>query len=125
MKEESYDDTDNDDTVLLAVQQTTTPNAIASTYRGYCSDLFVFGNCPRRETSCSLDHSAAGQERCIQSFHLLAKRELGQHGQLTPFTIPLRQDRPLPTPRPTFPTKYPDSRIPRIYPTRSSNFKYI
>ena len=123
--EESYDNTDNDDTVLLAVQQTTTPNAIASTYRGYCSDLFVFGNCPRRETSCSLDHSAAGQERCIQSFHLLAKRELGQHGQLTPFTIPLRQDRPLPTPRPTFPTKYPDSRIPRIYPTRSSNFKYI
>lgn len=123
--EESYDDTDNDETLLLAVQQTTTQNAIASTYRGYCSDLFVFGNCPRRDTSCSLDHSSAGQERCIQSFTCLAKRELGQHAQLPPFQIPPRQDRPLPILRPTFPTKHQDSRIPRIpgYPTRSSNFK--
>jgi hypothetical protein len=123
--EEAYDDTNHDDTVLLAAQQTTVPNAVASTYRGYCGDLFVFGNCPRRETSCILDHSAAGQERCIQSFHLLAKRELGQHGQLPPYTIPPRPDRQLPSLRPTFPTKYQDSRIPRIpgYPTRPSNFK--
>ena len=123
--EEAYEDTNNNDTLLLAVQQTTTPNAIASTFRGYCSDLFVFGNCPRSETSCSLDHSAPGQERCIQSFHLLAKRELGQHGQLPPFTIPPRQDRPPPILRPTFPTKHQDSRIPRVpgYPTRASNVK--
>jgi hypothetical protein len=60
-------------------------NAIAATFRGYCSEIFVYGKCNRRDHGCSLDHSAAGQERCIQSFNLLMKRELVAHSQLPPW----------------------------------------
>jgi hypothetical protein len=57
-------------------------SAISMTFRGFCSELFVFGKCSRRDSGCSFDHSPAGQERCIQSFSLLSKRDLALHGQL-------------------------------------------
>ena len=60
-------------------------SAIASTFRGYCCEYFVFGTCPKRYSGCSYDHSAAGQEMCIQSFVLLSKRELSLHSQLPPY----------------------------------------
>ena len=59
--------------------------AIAATFRGYCSELFVYGKCNRRDHGCSLDHSSAGQERCIQSSNLLMRRELVAHSQLPPW----------------------------------------
>ena len=113
------------DTTLLTMQQTLPPNAIASTFRGYCSELFVFGKCSRRDTNCLLDHSTAGQERCIQSFNFLAKRELTQHSQLPPFINTSKQDRSTFIPKTSFPTTNQDSRIPRFsgYPTRPSTFK--
>jgi hypothetical protein len=58
--------------------------AIASTFRGYCCELFVLGKCTK--PNCSHDHSTAAQERCIQSFVLLSKRELIQHGKLPHWT---------------------------------------
>ena len=60
-------------------------SAIAATFRGYCCEYFVFGTCSKRNSGCSYDHSAAGQEMCIQSFTLLSKRELQAHGQLPPY----------------------------------------
>jgi hypothetical protein len=54
-------------------------NAILATFRGYCSELFVYGKCSRKDSGCPLDHTSSGQERCIQSFALLTKRELSQH----------------------------------------------
>lgn len=114
-----------DDTVLSTMQQTSAPNAIASTFRGYCSELFVFGKCSRRDTSCSLDHSSAGQERCIQSFTCLAKRELGQHAQLPPFNPSSKQDRPTSNLKTSYHSTAQDSRVTRFpgYPTRPSTFK--
>jgi hypothetical protein len=59
-------------------------SAIAATFRGYCCDLFVFGTCTKRNSGCTYDHSAAGQEMCINSFVLLSKRKLAAHTQLPP-----------------------------------------
>ena len=58
--------------------------AIASTYQGYCSKLFVLGTCPRNQSGCPFDHSAPALERCLRSFTSLSKRELHLHGQLPP-----------------------------------------
>ena len=81
----SSNDHSNDDN-LCALASTDTRNhvrqAIASTYQGYCSELFVLGTCPRKQSGCPFDHSAAALERCIRSFTLLSKRELHLHGQL-------------------------------------------
>jgi hypothetical protein len=60
----------NEDT-LLAIK-----SAVSDTYRGYCGELFVYVKCARQNSGCTFDHSAAGQERCIQSFTLLTKCEL-------------------------------------------------
>jgi hypothetical protein len=60
-------------------------SAIAATFRGYCCELFVFGTCTKRNSGCTYDHSAAGQEMCINSFVLLSKRELTAHSQLPPY----------------------------------------
>ena len=62
--------------------------SIPATFRGYCSELFVLGKCYRQHSGCGFDHSAAGQERCIQSFALLTKRELLQHAKLPPWSAP-------------------------------------
>ena len=51
-------------------------SAIFSTYRGYCSELFVFGSCSKLQSGCKFDHSAATLELCIKSFTLLSKRDL-------------------------------------------------
>ena len=64
-------------------------NAISATFRGYCSELFVHGKCSRRDSGCHMDHSAAAQERCIQSFALLTKRELSKHSDLPQWSLPL------------------------------------
>jgi hypothetical protein len=61
-------------------------SAIAATFRGFCMEKFVFGKCSKQDLGCSFDHSSAGQEKCIQSFNLLSKRELLLHGQLPPWT---------------------------------------
>ena len=61
-------------------------SAIAATFRGFCMEKFVFGKCSKQDSACSFDHSSAGQEKCIQSFNLLSKRELLLHGQLPPWT---------------------------------------
>ena len=57
-------------------------SAIAATFRGYCCEQFVFDSCSRRNSGGTYDHSAAGQEICINSFVLLSKRELTAHSQL-------------------------------------------
>lgn len=62
--------------------------AISATFRGYCSELFVYGKCSKRDTGCVMDHSSAAQERCINSFVLLSKRELGMHADLPPWQFP-------------------------------------
>ena len=58
--------------------------AIAATFRGYCSELFVLGKCTT--SNCTNDHSSASQERCIQSFHHLARRDLSAHSNLPNWT---------------------------------------
>jgi hypothetical protein len=65
-------------TLTAISDPTNARNAILATFRGYCSELFVFGKYSK--SGCTLDHTASGQERCIQSFALLTKRELIQHG---------------------------------------------
>ena len=84
-REEQYPDF-VDDSLIAITDTNNARSSISATFRGYCSELFVFGTCHRRDSGCSFDHSAAGQERCIQSFHLLAKRELSTHAQLPPWT---------------------------------------
>jgi hypothetical protein len=84
-REEQYPDF-VDDSLTAITDTNNARSSISATFRGYCSELFVFGTCHRRDSGCSFDHSAAGQERCIQSFHLLAKRELSTHAQLPPWT---------------------------------------
>ena len=75
----------NDESSFAAVEETGPRASVALTFRCYCSETFVTGKCSRRDT-CSYDHSAAGQERCIQSFTLLVKRELGEHNNLSPYS---------------------------------------
>ena len=58
--------------------------AIAATFRGYCSELFVLGKCTT--SNCTNDHSTASQERCIQSFNHLARRDLLAHSNLPHWT---------------------------------------
>jgi hypothetical protein len=71
------------DEPLLSALTTNNPSraAIAATFRGYCCELFVFGKCSQSK-NCPNDHSSAAQERCLQSFNLLSKRELAAHGLL-------------------------------------------
>ena len=58
---------------FAAVHDTNTfRSAILFTFRGNCSELFVFGKCSKNNSTCTFDHSAAGQEKCIQSFSLLS-----------------------------------------------------
>jgi hypothetical protein len=98
---ESYEDTpqdlidviDPEDESLLAitVDQHRSRSAVSATFRGYCSEAFVYGKCARQHSGCTFDHSTAGQERCIQSFSLLTKRELLLHGQLEPWSSPKQE----------------------------------
>ena len=64
-----FDDQSNNDD-LGALTLTDTRNnvrqAIAATYQGYCSELFVLGVCPRKQSGCTFDHSAPALERCIR-----------------------------------------------------------
>lgn len=71
------------DESLLSALTTNNPSraAIAATFRGYCCELFVFGKCSQAK-NCPNDHSSAAQERCLQSFNLLSKREIAAHGLL-------------------------------------------
>ena len=78
----SPDYQDSTDPFLAAIGDVR--SAVASTYRGYCSELFVFGACSKLQSGCTFDHSSAGLERCITSFTLLGKRELLQHSALPP-----------------------------------------
>ena len=80
--------TDNDFLLAINADQHRSRSAVSATFRGYCSEAFVYGKCMRQHSGCTFDHSAAGQERCIQSFTLLAKRELQQHGQLEQWSSP-------------------------------------
>ena len=82
------DQSTNDD--LCALTLTDTRNnvrqAIAATYQGYCSELFILGLFPRKQIGCPFDHSAPALKRCIRSFTLLIKRELHLYGQLPPWS---------------------------------------
>ena len=91
--QDRIDELDPEDESLLAinVNQHRSRSAISATFRGYSSEAFVYGKCARQHSGCTLDHSTAGQERCIQSFSLLTKRELRLHGQLEPWS-PLKQE---------------------------------
>ena len=82
------DQSTNDDLGALTLTDTrnNVRQAIAATYQGYCSELFVLGVCPRKQSGCPFDHSAQALERCIRSFTLLSKRELHLHGQLPPWS---------------------------------------
>jgi hypothetical protein len=79
-------------TTLAAFQDTGVRTSISATFRGFCSELFVFGKCNRSD--CTFDHSPSGQERCIQSFGLLFKRETVQHSKLPPWSIPKLDAKP-------------------------------
>ena len=75
----------NDDYLLaISTDQHRSRSAVSATFHGFCSEAFVYGKCARQNSGCTFDHSAAGQERCTNSFTLLGKRELQQHGQLEP-----------------------------------------
>ena len=82
---EDIPDNELDITFAAITDNPSARGAIAATFRGYCSELFVYGKCNRRDHGCSLDHSSAGQERCIQSSNLLMRRELVAHSQLPPW----------------------------------------
>ena len=84
-------DLDEDSLLALSADLHRSRSAVSATFRGYCSELFVYGKCGRQQSGCTFDHSAAGQERCIQSFSLLTKRELQQHGQLEPWSPPKQE----------------------------------
>ena len=56
-----------------------TRNAIASTFRGFCCEHFVFGKCFKKDSTCNFDHSTKGQEICQ------AKRDLTGHSNLPPY----------------------------------------
>ena len=73
-----------------------TRNAIASIFRGFCCEHFVFGKCLKKDSTCNFDHSSKGQEICQQSFLLLAKRDLNGHSNLPPYT---RKDNAIPAHR--------------------------
>ena len=83
--------TDDDFLLAISTDQHRSRAAVSATFRGFCSEAFVYGKCSRQNSGCTFDHSAAGQERCIQSFTLLAKRELQQHGQLEPWSSPKQE----------------------------------
>ena len=85
-------------------------SSIAATFRGFCSELFVYGKCHRRDSGCSFHHSSAGQERCIHSFHLLAKRELILHSQLPPWAPTKSAQSSSITSRPVISASRPDQR---------------
>lgn len=63
-------------------------SAISAAFQGYCSELFVYGKCSKRDSGCIMDHSSAAQERCIHSFVLLSKREVLEHAALPPWRLP-------------------------------------
>ena len=88
----THDTICHEEDTLLAINSdlNRSRSAVSDTYRGYCSELFVYGKCSRQHSGCTFDHSAAGQERCIQSFSLLTKRELQQHAQLEPWSRPIQ-----------------------------------
>ena len=81
---------DNDTPDFTFTNMDTTRNAIASTFRGFCCELFVFGKCMKKESTCNFDHSTKGQENCQQSFLLLAKRNLSDHANLPPYPKPTK-----------------------------------
>jgi hypothetical protein len=89
-------------------------SAISATFRGYCSELFVYDKCSKRETGCTMDHSSAAQERCINSFVLLCKRELGMHANLPPWPM-------LSTASPKYNTSAPYSDARSLRPQPSFN----
>ena len=91
--QDRVDTLDPEDESLLAitVDQHRSRSAVSATFRGYCSEAFVYGKCARQHSGCTFDHSTAGQERCIQSFSLLTKRELLLHGQLEPWSSPKQE----------------------------------
>ena len=88
----------------LNALQESSYSSISAVLRGYCSSHFVFGECSKRLTGCSFDHSASGLERCIQSFTLLSKRELDRHARLPPWTTPTLDPKQM-TPACTFPDR--------------------
>ena len=81
-----FDDQSTNDDLCALTLTDNVRQAIAATYQGYCSELFVLGMCPRKESGCPFDHCAPALERCIRSFTLLSKRELHLHGQLPPWS---------------------------------------
>ena len=84
-------DPEDDSLLAINVDQHRSRSAVSATFRGYCSEAFVYGKCARQHSGCTFDHSTAGQERCIQSFLLLTKRELLLHGQLEPWSSPKQE----------------------------------
>ena len=102
-------------------------SAIFSTYRGYCSELFVFGSCSKLQSGCKFDHSAATLELCIKSFTLLSKRDLLQHGSLPPpplrHTPPAGHNNPYNSNRTYTPTVKPNG--PLTHPARSPGFTVL
>jgi hypothetical protein len=71
-------------TLAATADPLTARGAIVSAFRGFCSELYVNGNCSRRTSGCNFDHSPEGLARCTTSFQLLASRNLKDHGELPP-----------------------------------------
>jgi hypothetical protein len=107
---EDIPDDELDTTFAAITDNPSARSAIAATFRGYCSELFVYGKCNRRDHGCSLDHSTAGQERCIQSFNLLMKRELVAHSQLPPWNAIKPNQSAVVVPRPSISSSRNDQR---------------
>lgn len=116
-----YDE--NDTLLAITTDIHRSRSAVSATFRGYCSELFVYGKCARQHSGCTFDHTSSGQERCIQSFSLLTKRELQQHGQLDPWSPP-KHEAPTATKTSKYSTLPQSSINSRSYTSHGPNLNY-
>ena len=63
--------TDNDSLLAMTAEQHRSRSAVSATFRGYCSEAFVYGKCLRQNSGCTFDHSAAGQELYILLYSVI------------------------------------------------------
>ena len=124
IQNENEDLHDENNTLLaITTDMHRSRSAVSATFRGYCSELFVYGKCARQHSGCTFDHTSSGQERCIQSFSLLTRRELQQHGQLDPWSPP-KHEAAIATKTSKNSTTLWSSINPRSYTSQGPNLNY-
>ena len=62
--DDNTDQLENDDDTkdFTLTNLDATRNAIASTFRGFCCELFVFSKCMKKESTCNFDHSTKAKK---------------------------------------------------------------